>query len=245
MKTSDTDTALAEILAKLQAAGAAGLKKTPLLGKGKKTQAAKLAELESLVARREVVRIGTEKSPVFVLARFYKPLELAYAAIEAKAVPGVAKLYSDKELGTGLARHVKEKLAEAIRLLVSEKKLIRAQRAKSIYYLHMAAVLPSSEAGPTQSPASGTADHPPEVSWERVQRAYETAVREGGFLDVLIVDLQRASAIPLESLKPYLLAQSRAGRLTPSRGDWSLADAAARDAALELQGEPYLRVRLL
>ncbi len=245
MTPSEAQDVSAEILSKLETAGAAGLKKTPLLGKGKKTQAAKLDVLEALVTRREVVKIGTVKSPVFVLRRFYNPLELAYAAVEARAVPGTARLYTDKELGTGVAKHVKEKLAEAIRLLVSQKKLIRVQRAKSVFYLHAAGILPLLEASPTQPPAGETAARPPEVSWEQVQRAYETVVRASGFSDVLIVDLQRACAVPLEELKPFLLAQSRAGRLSPSRGDWSLADPAAREAAIALQGEPYLRVRLL
>ena len=246
MTTSNAGDVAAEILTRLEAAGAEGLKKTPLLGKGKKVQAAKLDELESLVARREVVRIGTEKSPVFVLRRFYNPLELAYAAIEAKAVPGVAKLYSEKEFGTRMAKHIKEKLADAIGLLVSERKLLRVQRARSVYYLHATAILPLLAADTQPPPATDETPPPaPEASWEHIRRAYETIVRESGFSDVLIADLQRASAIPLEALRPFLLAQSRAGRLTPSRGDWSLADATARTAALELGGEPYLRVRLM
>lgn len=240
MTTSHPESVPAEILSKLEAAGADGLKKAPLLGKGKKAQAPKLAALELLVARREVVRLGTEKSPVFVLRRFYNPLEMAYAAIESKAVPGTAKLYTDKELGIGLAKHVKEKLADAVRLLVNEKKLLRAQRAKSVYYLHATAILPLVGDGPAD-PASGAE----EVSLERVRQAYESVVRASGFSDVLIVDLQWACAVPLEKLKPFLLAQSRAGQVAPSRGDWSLADPAARAAAIELQGEPYLRVRLL
>ncbi len=245
MATSNTEEWMADILSKLEAAGPIGLKKSLLLGKSKKAQAAKLADLEALVTQREVVKLGTEKSPVFVLRRFYHPLELAYTAIQAKALPGTAKLYTDKELGTGLAKHVKEQLADAIRLLLGEKKLIRVQRGRSAYYLHTAAILPLVEVGPAPPPPKETDAHAPGVSWEQVQQAYEAVVRAGGYSDVLIVDLQRASAIPLGQLKPLLIAQSRAGRLAPSRGDWSLADAAAREAALELQGEPYLRVRLI
>ena len=244
--TSQPEDLSAELLAKLEGAGAAGLKKTPLLGKGKKDQATKLAGLEALVNRREVVRLGTEKSPVFVLRRFYNPLELAYAAIEAKATPGTARLYSDKELGTKLAKHVKEKLPEAIRLLLGEKKLLRTQRARSVYYLHTAAILPLvGTAAPVSAPDEAAALAAREVAWEEVRRAYDTVVRGSGFSDVLVSDLQRTSALPLDALQPFLLAQSRAGRVAPSRGDWSLADAAAREAALYLEGEPYLQVRLL
>ena len=244
--TSHPEDPAAEILAKLVTAGAAGLKKTPLLGKGKKDQATKLAALETLVNRREVVRLGTERLPVFVLHRFYNPLEMAYAAIEAKATPGTTKLYTEKEFGVKLAKHVKEKIPEAIRLLLGERKLLRTQRARSFYYLHTAAILPLVGAAALE-PAPGQAATPEgwEISWEEVRRAYDTVVRGSGFSDVLVSDLHRASAIPLDQLKPFLLAQSRAGRVAPSRGDWSLADAAAREAALYLEGEPYLQIRLL
>ena len=238
MTTSHAGDPSAELLARLAAAGAAGLKKTPLLGQGKQARATKLAALDALVARREVVRIGTEKSPAFVLRRCYDPLAQACAAIEARAVPGVARLYTDREFGVGLPGHVKERVADAIHLLHDAKKLVRVQRARSVYYLHMAALGPLAGAVPPGPP-------PGEPSWEQVRRAYESVVREGGFSDVLIVDLQRACGVAPEDLRPFLLAQSRAGRLVPSRGDWSLADAPARAAALELQGEPYLRVRLI
>ena len=247
--TSPPENLAADLLAKLEGAGAVGLKKTPLLGKAKRDQGAKLVELAALVDRREVVRLGTEKSPVFVLRRFYHPLELAYAAIEAKAAPGggTPKLYSDKELGTKLAKHVKEKVPEALRLLLAEKKLLRVQRARSVYYLPTAALLPLLGTAAMAEPTPGETAAPAarEVSWEAVRRAYDAVVRASGFSDVLVSDLHRASGLPLDLLKPFLLAQSRAGRVAPSRGDWSLADAAAREGALRLEGEPFLQVRLL
>ena len=210
MTISNPESVPADILSRLEAAGADGLKKTALLGKGKKAQVPRLAAVELLVARREVVKLGTEKSPVFVLRRFYNPLELAYAAIEAKAVPGTAKLYTDKELGAGLAKHVKEKLADAVRLLLGERKLVRVQRAKSVYYLHAAAILPLVVNNPSEPASTGSAAlDDEEVSLEQVWRAYESVVRESGYSDVLIVDLQRACAIPLEKLQPFLVAQSR------------------------------------
>ena len=235
--TSEHENASAEILGQLESAGLAGLKKTPLLGKARsKGHAEKLAELERLLARREIVNLGTEKSPRFVLRKFFDPLEQARAAVEAKAIPGTARLYTARELGKGLVKPAMESLAEAIRLLQHEKKLVRLQRARSVYYVHAVSLASQVNAGPP--PAA-------EISWEPLRQAYDALVRASGYSDVLIADLQSASAIPLESLKPFLLAQSRAGRLVPSRGDWSLADAAARAAALELHGEPYLRVRLL
>ena len=238
--TSEHVNVSGEILGKLESAGLGGLKKTFLLGKARSNgHAEKLAELDSLLARREILNLGTEKSPRYVLRRFFNPLEQACAAVTAKAIPGTARLYTAKELGKGLAKPAMESLAEAIRLLQHEKKLVQLQRAKSVYYVHAVSIVSQVNIGPPEPPPVA------EISWELFRRAYDSLVCAGGYSDVLITDLQSASAIPLESLKPFLLAQSRAGRLVPSRGDWSLADASARAAAIELHGEPYLRVRLI
>ena len=242
--TSERENRSAEILGQLASAGPGGLKKTLLLGKARsKGHAEKLAALESLLDRREIVKLGTEKSPLFVLPKFYNPLEQACASVEAKAIPGTARLYTARELGKGLAKPALEKLAEAIGLLQGGRKLVRLQRAKSVYYVHAVSLWPPVAADAPEPPANIAAPPGTDLSWESFRQAYDSVARASGFSDVLIADLQTATAVPLESLKPFLLAQSRAGRLVPSRGDWSLADAPARAAAIELHGEPYLRVR--
>jgi hypothetical protein len=49
--------------------------------------------------------------------------------------------------------------------------------------------------------------------------------------------------VPLEAVKPWLLEENRAGRAC-QRGDWFLAGADTRLAAIEIAGEP-LRIRFI
>ncbi len=73
--------------------------------------------------------------------------------------------------------------------------------------------------------------------------AYTRLVREsGGFPDVKIAHLR--SATGHAPLAGRLIALWREGRATLSLGDWSLADETTRAAAVELDGEKYLLVRL-
>jgi hypothetical protein len=88
-------------------------------------------------------------------------------------------------------------------------------------------------------------DGDPDTLDERIARAIRDLKRESGFSDVRISDLQRRSGVKLEELKSWIIKQSRAGKVLPTRGDWSLADAEARGAAVEIGGEQHLRVRLL
>ena len=80
---------------------------------------------------------------------------------------------------------------------------------------------------------------------DRIQQAYREIVRDIGFSDVTISELQRRAGVPLDALRHWLLEESRAGRVLPTRGDWSLVDADSRAAAIDIAGEPHLRVRFI
>lgn len=84
----------------------------------------------------------------------------------------------------------------------------------------------------------------PDLDPSPVRKAYRALVRESGFSDVLISELHQRCGVAPEALKTWLLQESRAGRVLPTRGDWSIADAEARAAAIEIGGEPHLRVRI-
>ncbi len=67
----------------------------------------------------------------------------------------------------------------------------------------------------------------------------------GGFPDVKISALQHAlGPSGATALAAHLTALWREGRATLSLGDWSLASEETRAAAVELDGEKYLLVRL-
>lgn len=189
------------------------------------------AAVDGWLAEGGIVNVGTAKTPRYVLPENDRRLEKACALILGRATPGAATVYNAARLRKGAPKAVAE---DAIGRLLEQRELFIIQPGKSVYYLHARSIAPLL---PAEPPAGRSAD--------RVREAYARLVREGGFADVRIDQLARAAGAPLDELKPWLLAESRAGRAAPTRGDWSLADAAARAAAIEIRGEPHLQVRLL
>jgi hypothetical protein len=232
------------LLRKLADVGQTGLAMSKLLGTGKKTLPARREALQKLLESRKVGNLGTEEKPRYVLDRFFKPLELSYAAVEAKATPGKATTYLASELAKGCAGAVREKVNEAIRILVGEKKLLRLQRGKTVLYLHADSIRTLVNFS-TPNETATTEYAPQDTLHVRIARSCQELARESGFSDVRISDLQSRSGVELEELKSWIVEQSRAGKVLPTRGDWSLADAEARGAAVEIGGEQHLRVRML
>ena len=154
-------------------------------------------------------------------------------------------LWKEGELKRRLAAAERPLVAAALARLQEERQVLALRQGKSVFYLF---------AGPLR----GWLDHAPggRGTESRVVEAavepgelfavYARLVRaSGGFPDVkiaaLLATLDPASA---EALSARLTDLWREGRATLSQGDWSLADEATRAAAVELQGERYLLVRL-
>jgi hypothetical protein len=239
------------VLSALERAGESGLKKAALtraLLDGRRLGKAPKAEFEralalllgELVADGEVVDFGTAASPAYVLSRWDRRLEAACAEIESRATPGKATAFTLAALRKGHRKGVgKPTIDEAIQKLVAARKLIAIQPGKTVFYVHARSLAPLVLQGTAGGPAAAP------FAAETAREAYAALVRAGGFDDVPISDLQERSGLALPELKAWLLEQSRAGRAVPTRGDWSLASAAARAAAIEIRGEPHLQVRLL
>ena len=238
---NDTVLQAAELLRSLEKAGAVGSPKEQLVGgRGRKGKEEALA---TLIARREVLNVGARKKPRYALARLCDPLDLARIAIEEKAVPGCAMLFSKQELADGCSPAAEEEFDAALAELVREGRLICAERGKAVYYLHNAALDPLTSADARWHAATSRATST--LAVDRIQHAYREIVWDTGFSDVTISELQRRAGVPLDALKRWLLEESRAGRVLPTRGDWSLADTDSRAAAIDIAGEPHLRVRFI
>jgi hypothetical protein len=238
---SDTVLQAAELLRSLEKADAVGSPKEQLVGgRGRKGKEEALA---SLIARREVLNVGTRKKPRYALARLCDPLDLARIAIEEKAVPGCAMLFSKQELADGCSPAAEEQFDAALAELVREGRLICAERGKAVYYLHKVALDPLTSADARWHAATSRAT--PTLAVDRIQHAYREIVWDTGFSDVTISELQRRAGVQLDAFKRWLLEESRAGRVLPTRGDWSLADTDSRAAAIDIAGEPHLRVRFI
>lgn len=226
------------VIAALNEAGEAGLTRprlTRLLDPRKQNPDAARRRLAQLETEGAVVNIGTEKTPRYLLPALDRRLDRAGEAILARATPGQPTVFNAAALRKGRARGIKRPLIDqSIAALVARRELFVIQAGKSVYYLHARSIAPLLGLAPADA-----------FQPEHVREAYATLVREGGFADVTIHQLAQRSGAALDALKPWLQAESRAGRAAPTRGDWSLADAPARAAAIDIRGEPHLQIRLL
>jgi hypothetical protein len=224
------------LLSKLQAAGSAGLTRTGLgIKSATRTGRSLMDVLTELEREGRIRNLGVRGRPRYVLQEYYRPLELAYEHVQGRAVPGKPVLYTKNELAKGLKAPLREKLDEALDLLVKENAVLRLRRATVTLYLH-AASLP---APPSKSARPGGPDK------DTLLEAYRRAVQASGFSDVLVEEVQQHLDTPIEALKALLVQECRAGRAVPSVGDWSLSSERARAAAITINGRPHLRIRLL
>lgn len=232
-----------ELIQRLHQAGRQGLSKSKLIaGKGR---LARSAAVQNLLDAERIANLGTEKKPLFVLPQFYKPVDCAREIVEEKARPGTPRLFSRREIGKGCKGAVLDCLGTALSMLLAERRLIHLQRGKSVYFLHSASIEPLVHFSSAPAIAgSGESSNGNDLPVERVRDAYLSIVRETGFSDILISDLQKRSGVHLDTLKAWLIEQSCAGHVLPTRGDWSLADSDARAASLMINSEPHLRVRV-
>lgn len=81
------------------------------------------------------------------------------------------------------------------------------------------------------------------VDGASVMRAYSRISSRTKSPNVLISDLHKESKVPLESLKPWLMAESIAHRVVPILGEPVHASAEQLSAALMVEGAPHLYVR--
>ena len=229
-----------EILNKLKEAGAAGLGKSKLIG----NSAAEKAVLSELETKGLVINLGKGRVTRYVLPEFNKPLpdplEIACEHIEKKASSVKAGLFTGKELAAGCKGDAKKKADEAIRWLIGEKKLLQLKRGKTVYFLHVSAIqdvlLTPQSVSEEKKEFSG-------LNREQVLAAYRKVRQRIGFSDVEIYELQQESGCDTDSLKNFLLEESREDRAVLSFGDWSLSSEETRSAAIHIRGKTYLLVR--
>ena len=171
-------------------------------------------------------------------------------AVAAKLLEGFASgespaLWKDAELKKRLAAAERPLLAEALSRLQQERQVLALTQGKSVLHLFAGPLRSwlTNDAVMVESPTPH--DVPGHLSGD-ILAVYERLVRQsGGFPDVKIASLRDALDPPAAgTLSARLLEWWREGRATLSLGDWSLADEAAREAAVKLNGEQYLLVRL-
>jgi hypothetical protein len=84
----------------------------------------------------------------------------------------------------------------------------------------------------------------PQFGVAQVINAYRDVRSQRRMPDVEIARLKEALGCTPEQIKPLVLQLCEQGVFIPGKGDWSFASPAARAAAILVQNEPYLFVRM-
>ena len=146
-------------------------------------------------------------------------------------------LWRKTDLGRSLSRPERGHLDAALARLQRERRLVAFAHGGSDLFAF---------AEPLREWLAGGGGAPAAAGDHQLREVYRRLVREsGGFPDVKISLLARALGIPAGGggLGGRLVALWRTGDATLSLGDWSLANAETRAAAVEMDGEKYLLVR--
>jgi len=241
------DDARSVLLAKLRKAGPKGTVSLYPASAPPPKRAVFEEALAALESAREVFRDTRKAKPRFYLWSDRPELptaEAVAAKLEPFAVARFPVLAALKDFAAAVksSREEKALTAQAVALLVATKRLARVLLSSKTVTreLYLATEPLTREAPSPLVPPS-----PSPLVPSSVRAAYRRLAERTGFPDVPVSALREESAAPLEALKPWLLAEHQAGRAVLSLGDWSLADRARRDAALELHGDRYLLVKLL
>ena len=237
----------AALLSTLRRAGAGGLAAAGLRLAGKSPAAVTRREaLAALVADGVVGMLGVGKTARYFLAEHLPDAAsvgarlLAAGAFVAGTLNTPPTLWKAAELRRKLPRHEHALFDAAIDHLQAARQVVPLRHGRTMFVAFAGPLRVWLEDDVAEPPA---AIPPADGDDAALFFAYTRLVREsGGFPDVKIAALQQAAGgAPLGE---RLAALWREGRATLSLGDWSLADAPTRAAAVELDGEKYLLVRL-
>lgn len=214
------------------------------------------AALSSLIADGRVRVHDQGRSTRYVLQESLPaPADAAEKLLAQACRPtdGPPLLWRKRELANLLSTAERPLLASILASLEEKRELLRVPDGKRGERFLFAAVVrcwfgwPERVAAGSISPSGGQAGGlGADGGFAGLFSAYRQSVREsGGFPDVKISALRRAlpTGEPAE-LSERLRALWREGRATLSLGDWSLASEEMRQAAVELDGERYLLVRI-
>lgn len=234
-----------KILKQLEKAGPRGLTKSKLGIKGSKSE--KKQALKALEKKRRIGNLGTGRKTRYVLAKHYKPIEIAYERVDQNAKASGIKgtealpLLVQKDLEKDCPGQVRRKVGAAIDRLIKERKLMKLKRGRDLFFLHTDLVR-EVLAEQAEIPAFEIEPDSHSINRGDVFTAYLRVRNCFGSSNVEIYELQQKLGVPMAQLKNFLLEESRQGRVVLSRGDWSVSSEAVRSGAVELDGQPHLLV---
>jgi hypothetical protein len=229
------------ILERLKSSDGKGLKKTMFIKTKSENQA-----LEELVRAGKIANLGSVSLSYYVLLGDQSVdslcLSLAISAVKTLTDSSkpclISKLEIEKKVK--LPSKARQALLQALKQLVDEKWLISLKAGRSNYFLSVASLrdyFPPSTIPPPQIP--------PPFDPAAARLAYSRLIEQLRSPEILISDLQEASSLPLKPLQEWLLAECRAHRAVPGKGDPALATPRQLECALNIDQKPYLYIRFL
>lgn len=161
-----------------------------------------------------------------------------------------AKIQSELLKGLGIKAPA---VQNCLRLLEQQRLMVKLTDGSKTFFAYAPALREWLEEGcnleqaepavvPLEEPLS--ADSAPGLSSTNVIDAYRSVRAQRRMPDVEIARLQEALGCTPEQIKPLVLQLCEQGIFIPGKGDWSFASTAARAAAILVQNEPYLFVRM-
>jgi hypothetical protein len=229
------------ILERLKSSGGKGLTKKVLTKEKLEEQA-----LKELVRAGKVANLGAANSSYYVLLGDQSidalRLSLAISAVKDLMGDGKPRLVSKAEIEkkNKLPSKARQTLLQALKQLVDERWLISLKAGRSNYFLSIASLrdylqIPTTPPPPIQTPFDPTA----------ARLAYQHLAEQLRSPEILISDLQEASGLPIKPLQEWLLAECRAHRAVPGKGEPTVATPRQLECALIIDREPHLYIRFL
>ncbi len=226
------------ILERLKNSGGKGLKKSALV----KTKSGEQV-LKELVQAGKVANLGATNPSYYVLLGDQNVdsfcLSLAISAVKALTEGSKPYLISKSKIKEKikLPSKAKQALGKALKQLVDERSLIPLRAGTGNYFLSAASLRDYFPTPP----------HPPQTPFDPVaaRSVYQRLAEQLRSPEILISDLQEASGLPLKPLHEWLLAECRAHRAVPGKGEPTVATSRQLECALVIDREPHLYIRFL
>jgi hypothetical protein len=229
------------ILERLKSSGGKWLTKKALVKTRSEEQT-----LKELVRAGKVANLGAANSSYYVLLGDQSVdllcLSLAISTVKDLTDSSKPRLVSKSEIEKKikLPARARKALGQALKQLVAEHSLIPLKAGRSNYFLSVASLrdyFPPSTVPPPQTP--------PPFDPAAARLAYQRLVEQLRSPEILISDLQEASGLPIKPLQEWLLAECRAHRAVPGKGDPALATPRQLECALNIDQKSYLYIRFL
>lgn len=249
-------------LDRLRSAGAVGVSASQLIETKKPAlKTARLAALGELVAAGEAQEQRKGKTVRYWLQGLMPvtttPEEKADEVLR-RVLPEQrrGRLFTQAKIQSELLKGLRIKapaVQTCLRLLEQQRLLVKLSDGTKTYFAYAPALRAWLDEGshPELAPAiapsveaAPSAGSVPQPSLPLVIDAYRSVRAQRRMPDVEIARLQEVMGCTPEQIKPLVLQLCEQGVFIPGKGDWSFASPAARAAAILVQNEPYLFVRM-